>query len=125
MQQIVPNDIDSCIALRDYPQTIGKGQPHPGYGPEYWVADDWTPPAGFILTPHKIEYGPDEGLTVFLMKSMNKFPYFTGCIATGSAPTPGEWENGVFTTPDGSRWVMIDPTESTADGNDTVWLKPA
>lgn len=60
------------------------------------------------------------------LNAANRFPYYTGCIATGSAPSEGMWsEDGVFTCPDGFRWVMIDPTESTCDGSDTVWLRPA
>lgn len=70
-KQIVPNDIHGLCLLKHIDGLVklrGKGEPHPGYGPEYRVPSEWEPPTEFELVEHTVEYGPDAGATVYLLQ---------------------------------------------------------
>ena len=53
-----------------------------------------------------------------------RFQYDCGNIALGFSPTEGDWEGGVFKTPDGREWVMSDPYDDTSDGSGIVYMDP-
>lgn len=62
-------------------------------------------------------------------KQPDKFPYYTGDIATGSEATPGEWshDGAIFTCVNGWEWRKdpLEKDDNFADGNGTCWLLPS
>jgi len=54
----------------------------------------------------------------------NRLAFYAGHMALGEDPSPGQWSaGGVFTAPDGSRWVQ-DPDDVIEDGGGVYHLMP-
>jgi hypothetical protein len=60
--------------------------------------------------------------------TITTLPYYSGNLALGCDPTPGDWNGDIFTAADGSKWT-VDPSDSyphpATDGTDTHYLIPA
>jgi len=51
--------------------------------------------------------------------------YYSGCIVTDSDPTPGEWNELVFTAEDGTKWTWDGEEEDPRkEGTGTHYLIP-